>query len=204
MNRDSRVSQLTAPGFDAFLRDVLVPLGCGGTVCIPGSKEALLQPGELLKWLERSRVSVVHCVPSLFRLLASGPNPGPNPLPQLKFILLSGEKLNPPDLAAWYDRFDPGIHLVNLWGTSETTLAKTCYFIEKTDSRRPRVPVGKPLPGASTVVLDSDLRMPPDRRLLKGAPVLVFTAREVDQSWSRERSIFAPPFGQPATWMNRS
>ncbi|MCP5048804.1 MAG: amino acid adenylation domain-containing protein, partial [bacterium] len=39
----------------------------------------------------------------------------------------------------------------------ETTLAKTCYFIQPLDIRRERIPVGTPLPGARVVVLDENL-----------------------------------------------
>ncbi|MBV6325851.1 AMP-binding protein, partial [Duganella sp. HSC-15S17] len=34
-----RVSQLTAPTFDAFLRDLFVPLCAGGTLCLPPARK---------------------------------------------------------------------------------------------------------------------------------------------------------------------
>jgi non-ribosomal peptide synthetase component F len=40
-----RFSQFTSPGFDAYLRDILVPLCSGGTVCIPRDKN--IQPDPL-------------------------------------------------------------------------------------------------------------------------------------------------------------
>ena len=63
-----RVSQLTQVTFDASLRDIFVALIAGGTLCIP-TQEVRENPIALLKWLERSAVSLVHCVPSLFRVL---------------------------------------------------------------------------------------------------------------------------------------
>jgi non-ribosomal peptide synthetase component F len=41
----TRISQLTSPAFDAFLRDAFVPLAAGGTVCVPGGREVLLDCG---------------------------------------------------------------------------------------------------------------------------------------------------------------
>ena len=74
--------------------------------------------------------------------------------PELKVILFSGERITASDLAGWFDIFDQRIRLVNLWGTSETTLAKTAHFICKSNLQRERIPVGKPIRGAGVLVLD--------------------------------------------------
>jgi iturin family lipopeptide synthetase A len=157
VNRGFRVSQLTTPMFDAFLRDVFVPLCAGGVICLPGGNEILEDSSRLVKWVECSRVRLIHCVPSIFKFMTSGENLTKSNFGHLKFILLSGEKISPPDLVDWYDIFGERIQLVNLWGTSETTLAKTCYFIKKDDLHRERIPVGKPIPGARVMVLDESL-----------------------------------------------
>jgi amino acid adenylation domain-containing protein len=153
-----RVSQFTNPGFDAILRDIFAPLCAGGVICVPDRKDILFNPEELMNWLEKSRVQLIHCVPGLFRLLNANILTGNN-FKHLKFILFSGEKINPPDLVEWYNTFDERIQLVNLWGTSETTLAKTYYFIRKTDVNRERIPVGKPMNGARVIVLDENMNI---------------------------------------------
>jgi tyrocidine synthetase-3 len=160
-----RFSQLSAPGFDAFLRDTLVPLCCSGTICIPETREIILNPQHFLRWLERSRVHLVSCVPSLFRVLTASPLNRDN-LPHLKVILFSGEKISASDLEIWIDIFAERINLVNLWGTSETTLAKTFHFIRKSDLERERLPVGKPIRGAGVIVLDENLE--PADKLMTG------------------------------------
>jgi amino acid adenylation domain-containing protein len=160
IKQDYRVSQLTTPGFDAFLRDVLVPLCSGGIICIPKSKDILLDPGALIDWVRKSGIHLIHCVPSVFRLFNSYRLTADDFI-ELKFILLSGEPIAIPDLVPWYDTFDERIQLVNLWGTSETTLAKTCYFIKKADIHRERIPVGLPIKGARTVILDKGMNICP-------------------------------------------
>ncbi|MGD2085184.1 MAG: amino acid adenylation domain-containing protein [Candidatus Aminicenantes bacterium] len=160
-----RFSQLSAPGFDAFLRDTLVPLCCGGTICIPETREIILKPEHFLRWLERSQVHLVSCVPSLFRVLTANPLNRDN-LPHLNVILFSGEKITASDLETWIDIFAERISLVNLWGTSETTLAKTFHFIRKSDLERERLPVGKPIRGAGVIVLDENLE--PVDKLVSG------------------------------------
>jgi tyrocidine synthetase-3 len=153
-----RFSQLTAPGFDAFLRDVFVPLCCGGVVCTPGSKDVQLNAEPLLNWLEHSQVHLINFVPALFRLLSFN-RLNRHRLPELKVILLSGEPITAPDLESWFEVFDERIALVNLWGTSETTLAKTFHRIRKSDLKRERIPVGKPIRGAAVMALDENMEL---------------------------------------------
>ena len=150
----SRISQLTTPVFDAFLRDIFVPLCAGGVICIPPTGQTLLHSHQLISWLEQSRLHLLHCVPAVFRWLNASELINKDSFQELNTILLSGEPIHPPDLEHWYDTFGERIQLVNLWGTSETTLAKTCYYIRPTDINRERIPVGTPLPGARVVVLD--------------------------------------------------
>jgi tyrocidine synthetase-3 len=151
-----RFTQLTTPVFDAFLRDTLVPLSSGAAICIPGNKDIMLEPGKLTRWVQRSHIYLIHCVPAIFRLLKSRSHITPDYFKDLRFILLSGERINPSDLVEWYDTFGERIQLVNLWGTSETTLAKTYYFIRPEDTSLERIPVGTPLPGACVVVLNEN------------------------------------------------
>jgi amino acid adenylation domain-containing protein len=153
-----RVSQLITPVFDAFLRDIFVPLCAGGVLCIPEEKEIFLEAGKLLQWTETNRIDLIHCVPALFRLLNSNRLSGRN-LPDLKFILMSGEKIEPVDIGDWYDTFGDRIQLVNLFGQSETTLAKTCYFIRELDINKERIPVGKPMSGSGVVILDKSMNI---------------------------------------------
>lgn len=156
INETFRCSQFTNPGFDAFLRDIFVPLCSGGTICVPESKDVILNSEELTKWIEKSGINLIHCVPSLFRSLASKTFPETN-FNDLKFILLSGERIKPVDLENWYRSFNGRVQLVNLWGTSETTLAKTFYFIQKEDIHRENIPVGKPIKGARVIILDKNM-----------------------------------------------
>jgi amino acid adenylation domain-containing protein len=165
LDADVRISQFTSPGFDAFLRDVFVPLCAGGTICIPPQKEIILQSDALVDWIDNAKISLIHCVPSLFRLMtAASENQADSYLTtghfkELKYVLMSGEPLQPSDLVVWYAIFDRRIQLVNLWGTSETTLAKTYYLVQLEDKDRQRIPVGKPIKGARVIILDKDMNV---------------------------------------------
>jgi len=153
-----RFSQFTNIGFDALLRDVFVPLCSGGTVCIPGDKEITTNPVKLTKWLDQAGVQVIHCVPAFFRMLSSAPLSNDN-FKALKLILLSGEKIYPSDLRAWYDIFADRVQLVNFYGPTETTMIKTFYFMGKSDTEKEWVPIGKPMKGARVIIMDEGMKI---------------------------------------------
>ncbi|MDQ1355386.1 MAG: hypothetical protein QG657_5696, partial [Acidobacteriota bacterium] len=156
VNENTRVSQLTNPGFDAFLRDVFTPLCAGGCVCIPNTSEIVMNGGALIRWLDRGRVNLVHCTPGIFRLIdVSGMGPGN--FKHLTYIAMSGEHIKPGQLRNWFRVFGERIRLVNFYGPTETTMIKTCYFIRPQDAEAERIPAGKPIKGAQVIIFDENM-----------------------------------------------
>jgi amino acid adenylation domain-containing protein len=155
LDQRCRVSQLTASTFDAFLRDVFVPLCAGGTVCVPPQPK--LAPDELLQWLEASRVSHVHCVPSLLRAVLGYAQEGQEALPglaALQRVCLSGEQVLTATVQAWHQAFGGRIELVNFYGASETTMIRCWHRITADDVARGYIPVGQPIGHTQAIVLD--------------------------------------------------
>ena len=146
----TKVSSLTSPGFDAFLRDCFVPLCSGGTMCVaPRSAHTGLG---LARWLESSGVEILHCVPTVFRTLRPlGLSAGS--VPELRLVMLAGEAVRPSDVRWWRGLFGDRKELVNLYGSSETTLGKLFHRIGAADENTGRVPAGRPLPGVRARVL---------------------------------------------------
>jgi len=153
-----RVSQFTSFGFDAFLRDIFVPLCSGGVSCIPKKRDILLDPHTLIDWIDVSRINLIHCVPSLFRLIVSG-SQAADYFKMLKYILLSGERINPMYISNWYSIFGKRIQLVNFYGPTETTMIKTHYFINPEDTLLERIPIGKPMKGSRLLILDEQKQL---------------------------------------------
>jgi amino acid adenylation domain-containing protein/non-ribosomal peptide synthase protein (TIGR01720 family) len=150
------ISQLSAPGFDAFLRDVFTPLCAGATLCIPANEETPMDRQALIDWIDIQKIRLIHCVPSVFRLFNSRHLTAEH-FRSLKYVLMSGERILPHELTNWYKVFGERIQLVNLYGPTETTMTKTCYFIQEPDTRKARIPVGKAIKGSRVFILNENL-----------------------------------------------
>lgn len=155
VTEQTRVSQFTSEGHDPYLRDVFVPLLAGGTICIPESKEVMLSSVSLVNWIENSKVHIIHCTPTLFRVFHSKAL-SPDNFLDLHYILLAGERIVPGELSAWYEKFGDRIQLVNLYGPTETTLAKLHHFIQPDDVNSNHIPIGKPIEGCKVILLDQE------------------------------------------------
>jgi amino acid adenylation domain-containing protein len=148
-----RVSQLLSPSFDGSLRDVFLPLCVGGVVCVPERREQVLEGRGLVQWLEQAQIEVMHCVPSVFRALVNEELRAEE-LSALRYVVMAGEALVGRDVAKWKAVYGERVGLVNLYGTSETTMAKFSYRVGVGDEEREVMPIGKPIAGAEAYLLD--------------------------------------------------
>jgi amino acid adenylation domain-containing protein len=160
IGKDDRVSQLLPLSFDGSLRDIFVPLCAGGTICVPEYNEIVTDAKELVAWLDREAVSLIHCVPTLFRAILNE-DLQPDQFRALRYVLLAGEALLPADVGRWREVFGDRVKLINLYGTSETTMAKFIYEVQPGDEKNRSVPVGKPMPGARALIVDEEGRACP-------------------------------------------
>jgi len=156
INEKSRISQFTTIGFDAFLRDVFLPLLNGGTLCIPQDNDIILKEDKLKQWIEDERIELIHCVPSLFQLIQNQCDG--YEFESLKYILLSGERLRPTLLKPWFAKYNNRIKIVNLYGATETTMIRTMHVVTESDLGKERIPIGKPIKGSRVVILDEGMQ----------------------------------------------
>lgn len=143
-----RVSFLTAVGFDVSLRDILLPLCHGATLVIPEDDE-VNNPQKTLSWLAAKGITHVHAVPSIVKMWVRANFTGDF---SLRNLFLAGEKLTSTTILEISDAFSNIDEIVNLYGPTETTLAKFFNRVPVTDSvngLQKNIPVGKPIPNAS-------------------------------------------------------
>ncbi len=151
------ISQFTQPTFDAFFRDCLVSLCSGACLCIPPEKPTLMGVNALWDWIEEKELSVIHCVPSLFSALLEG-DWKCRAFVSLKTILMAGEPISLNHAGDWIRHFENRIGLVNLYGSTETTMVKYYHRVCLKDVDNGIIPAGKPMPGTSVRILDEEGR----------------------------------------------
>ncbi|MVA82492.1 AMP-binding protein [Agrobacterium vitis] len=145
-----RVSWLTPISFDVCLRDVFLPLTVGGTLCIP--KEYQKQSGQrLFSWFAESGIKLCHVVPSVARFWLKTVAQD-NEVPSLRLTFFAGEPLGVPLTRQW-SKLCPNSEIVNLYGPTETTLAKFFHRIDKAATASPH-PCGRTLPDTQFLVVD--------------------------------------------------
>ncbi|MDC2865508.1 non-ribosomal peptide synthetase [Bacillus sp. BP-3] len=140
-----RTAQLTHVAFDVYLRDIFLPLTSGATLCIPLEEET-----NILGWLQRKDITLLHAVPSLSRIWLDHSAKGEY-LNELRHIFFAGERLQANLVQAWQQVTDAQIN--NFYGQTETTLAK-CFFEVQAELDFDVIPIGKPIPQAQLLILN--------------------------------------------------
>lgn len=149
-----RFAHFTNLSFDVWFRDVFTPLTCGATVCIPAVQ--MLGAKAVFDFLRDSRITATHLVPSITNLWIHTHSPDA-PIDCLKHAFFAGEPLEGVLVNNWKHVF-PNCQVVNLYGPTETTLAKHFKRIAP-DAADGVQSVGANIPGSMTYVLSEDGRI---------------------------------------------
>lgn len=138
----TRAAMLSSPSFDVVLREMFAPLLSGGELHVAETGTRTAQDA-VLPWLADHRIEIVHVVPSLTARWTSSVHR--SCLKVIRWTLFAGEPLYSSHVEAWR-HVAPNSRVVNLYGPSETTLARFWYPVPSVP-RPGRQPVGRPLPG---------------------------------------------------------
>lgn len=155
-NIDSNVSvaQLTIPSFDPFLRDIFVPLFVGGKICLLSDRYQRLSFNFIVDYLIEKQVTLLHCVPNIFHVFMFCIQSKKISILPLKYIFLAGDRIDISDIKLWYSLIESDTILINLYGPTETTLAKLYHIVSKSDIEYGDIPIGKPLPDVNVYLLN--------------------------------------------------
>lgn len=153
------VMAATALGFDASLRQCLVPL-LNGAAVLPIGRAIARDPVQLVARLERAGLTVWSSVPSLWlhvlayleKQVATGQ---PRPLPELRLVQLGGEALPAGPVRRWFDLFGNQAQLANLYGPTENTINAAYYLLPgRPEAAADAVPIGYALPDVILRLVD--------------------------------------------------
>jgi amino acid adenylation domain-containing protein len=149
-------AQLMGLSFDAVLRDVLLPLTSGATLCLPPEEDGLASD-RILPWLEREGITLLHVVPSIAHAWLDALPPGVT-LHALRRLFFVGEPLTASLVQRWRQTFPQAGEIINLYGPTETTLVK-CFYQVPAEEFPGMQPVGWPLPETQALVLAKNDRL---------------------------------------------
>ncbi|MFE9899096.1 amino acid adenylation domain-containing protein [Streptomyces achromogenes] len=145
-----RLLQKTTIGFDAAMWEFLSPLVCGATV-VMAPQEAHRDPIVMIRAVAEHGVTVLQLVPSVLRLLLAEPELAG--CASLRLVCSAGEPL-PVELCERL-RAVVDVEVFNTYGPTECAIDSTAWRYEGGGGEG-IVPIGHPLTGVRTYVVDRD------------------------------------------------
>ncbi|MEU3708482.1 non-ribosomal peptide synthetase [Streptomyces catenulae] len=158
--------QFHSYSFDFAVWELWGALVHGGELLVP-DYALTRSPVDFHRLVRERGVTVLNQTPSAFYQFTEADRLAGAPLPALRRVIFGGEALDPGRLRGWVERHGVSApELVNMYGITETTVHVTHRVLTRDDfaSGDDTSPIGGPLPGLVTHLLDDRLRpVPPGR-----------------------------------------
>jgi acyl-coenzyme A synthetase/AMP-(fatty) acid ligase len=122
-------------------------------------QETILDAKRFIDKIVNARVNIVQVVPSYLEVLVSHLGQHPSDLPDLEYVVATGEALKKELVERWF-AVQPGIKLVNAYGLTETS-DDTNHEIMDRAPRGDRVPLGRPINNVHIYLVDEQLQPVP-------------------------------------------
>ncbi|WP_270171059.1 non-ribosomal peptide synthetase [Paenibacillus sp. SYP-B4298] len=152
-----RGAQLTSLSFDVVLRDLFLPLTSGAALILPDQEEDV-SAVSILPWMQQEGITYLHTVPALAQSWLSTATSGAG-APTLRYVFFAGEPLTGALIRTWRERWGEHTTFINLYGPTETTLAKCCYIVPGHELQQGIQPIGKPLPETQLIILNPERQL---------------------------------------------
>ncbi|MEU0157386.1 amino acid adenylation domain-containing protein [Streptomyces sp. NPDC006261] len=152
--------------FDFAVWELWGALAHGGELLVP-EYGLTRSPVDLHRLVRERGVTVLNQTPSAFYQFIEADLHAERPVTALRRVIFGGEALDLGRLRGWVERHGTGApELVNMYGITETTVHVTHRVLTDEDFARSTdiSPIGGPIPGLATYLLDDRLRpVPPGR-----------------------------------------
>ncbi|MFF7312042.1 amino acid adenylation domain-containing protein [Streptomyces sp. NPDC008137] len=152
--------------FDFAVWELWGALAYGGELLVP-EYGLTRSPVDFHRLVRERGVTVLNQTPSAFYQFIEADRLAGEPLPALRRIIFGGEALDLGRLRGWVERHGTGTpELVNMYGITETTVHVTHRVLTDEDfgPGDEVSPIGGPIPGLTTYLLDDRLRpVPPGK-----------------------------------------
>lgn len=142
--------------FDMAVTSTIVALMCGITIVV-ARQDIKLNADAYLRFIRDQKINLIKITPSYFQVLLHAVKSTWIDLPDLKTIVLGGEKLATLDCVSWQSYYPKHV-LINEYGPTESTVAVSFYQFSNVNefSTRPEVPIGIPGHGVRFYLLDEN------------------------------------------------
>ena len=166
INCHHRVSLLSGLSHDPILRDILMPLWVGATVCIP-PQDCFQFPGRLYDWIGKHRINIIHLTPSMGHLLLIHPNGSMcEKLNNLQCVFFGGSVLKYGLVRKLFE-CAPGATVVNCYGATETPQVMGYYVLSNEANggeyslgeNGENVPIGRGIDNCQLLILNENNRL---------------------------------------------
>lgn len=157
------VAQTAPQCFDISLWQLVSALLVGGRTLLVG-QDVVVDVERFVDTLVRGRVAVAQLVPSYLEVVAAYLERHPRPLPDLRYVSVTGEALKRELAQRWF-ALQPGIALVNAYGLTETSDDTNHEVMTEVPER---VLLGRAVNNVRVYVVDEHLALVP-----LGAPGLI-------------------------------
>ncbi|MDP9785926.1 non-ribosomal peptide synthetase [Pseudomonas fluorescens] len=158
------VLQFATFNFDAFGEQLFGPLTCGASVLLRGNE--VWDSETLYRQIVEQGITVMDLTTAYWNMIAKEfAAVGPRDYAALRQVHSGGEAMPPEGVQAWRRAGLEQIKLLNTYGPTEATVtATTLDCSDYVFNRRPlplTLPIGQPLPGRHTYLLDAHLEPTP-------------------------------------------
>lgn len=150
-----RITLFSAFSHDGSIPDIFGALINGATLYPRNIKEEV-STSALPGWLLEKKITIWHSVPTLFRYFVNTLNDrgnNHNDFPDLRFIILGGEKVIEYDVTM-FQRFFPHSILANIYGQTESTV--NSFWLVRPGDAFDRVLIGEPIDETELLIIDED------------------------------------------------
>lgn len=152
-----KAAQLTSLNFDVVLRDIFLPLVSGACLHLMDD-ERNLSAEHLFKWMGTNGITYFHTVPTLANFWLQSSNVDFR-ISSLRYVFFAGEPLSLPLVNKWRNMVNGDTEIINLYGPTESTLAKSYYRVPSASKLPIVMPVGRSLPETQLLILDANGRL---------------------------------------------
>lgn len=143
--------------FDGSFGTLFPTPAAGGSLVI-SPRELLLFPRYFFRTIAREHITLTSFSPSYLRLLLASPQLGTLAGSTLSVIGLGGEACSAADVTRlWHAA--PELRVFNRYGPTETTIMASHFEVTPAGIAGDAVPIGRPHPGVSFVLVDGDGRI---------------------------------------------